>query len=230
MQLAYATVTLLIYARHFGRELLSGGQAGRGVPRTASQKATAVLNYTLTATAPDDPPTAVPSPVVAELPLCADVDVGAEGRCEAQGLDEEDLSVADAEGWELLSKRGAPTALRSRLGADNAGPEAAAERPDTGAGARAAGTAEGPRETPRKQGLRQRGGSYHAGDGSSAAASDTVGSERAERKLEAADAREAAARPIDVLWMCGIFTLQVGPSLCAKSCTFWRGTLIGHLP
>jgi hypothetical protein len=226
VQLAYATVTLLIYARHFGRELLSGGQAGRGMPRTASQKAAAVLNYTLTATGPDDPHTAVPLPVVAELPQRADVDVGAEGRCEAQGLDEEDLSVADAEGWELLSKRGAPAASRSRLGADNAGPEAAAVRPDTGAGARAAGAAEGPRETPRKQGLRQRGGSHHAGEGTSAAASDTVGSERgAERKLEAAVAREAAARPIYVLWMCGIFTLQVGLHLLAWNFD-WASPLI----
>ncbi len=210
LQLAYAAVTLLVYAWHFGWELLSccGGQAGRTAARTASQKAAAVLDYSLAATAPDDPPTDVPPPVAAELPTraaAADADVS---RCEDEGAYEDDLSVEQgAEGWELLSKRSAPDIDHAGVAHAELAATKARLSGSSGAGKDVKG---------RHQGLRQRG----AGKGSSstheeppASASGAGGPQQGPGgKGEADDASKDSSKPlrqVDVLWMCAIFTLQV---------------------
>lgn len=230
-QLAYAAVSLAVYGRHFAPEVLSscGGQAGSRAPQTAPGKAAAVLDHSLAATAPNDPPSSIPPPAIAGLPAgnsasAADSPVV---HSEAGGDEslEEDVSVeqdeADSDGWELLSKRAAGTAgqateVHSGTVADGAQSFAAAERLRAELRPEEAGEASGA-ERNRQQGLRRRGASQQqVGEGITKAEEEIVGSNvggaRGDKKTEAAGECDAAPGPLsrmDVIWMCGVFTLQV---------------------
>lgn len=242
LQLAYAAVTLLVYGRHFGRELLSScsGEAGGAMAPSAAAKAAALLDLSLTAAAPDDPPTGVPGPAIAELaaelvvrPAQPPAQPGQAGPAAQAGGEfphggespgEGDLSVeqgeSDAEGWELLSKRMAtppagPSAhpwparrlTRAATAAAAAQPKAAADAPEAGVS-----EAEG-----LHMGLRHRGsrlaGEVPSGAAKSSTEADVDGSsqEEADAKIEDKAAEEAgrSLTRLEVIWMCGIFTLQV---------------------
>ncbi|BDA46912.1 probable protein RFT1 homolog [Coccomyxa sp. Obi] len=225
-QLAYAAVTLLVYGRHFAPEVLSScsGQAGGRAPQTAPGKAAAVLGYSLAATAPDDPPSNIPPPLIAELP--AGSPSAADGPAlqsvgDGNESPDKDVSVeqddADADGWELLSKRAADTAeqateLHDGSAADCTQSVAAAGRFRAELREKEAGITSAERS--QQEGLRRRGTSRHAGEGITKAEEEDVGSNVGGAqgdKTEAAGGYEATAGPLsrmDVIWICGVFTLQ----------------------
>ena len=240
-QLAYAAVTLLVYGRHFAPEFLSscGGQEGGRAPQTAPGKAAAVLDHSLAAAAPDDPPSNIPPPAIAGLPTCsASAADGPALHSEAGGDEspDDDVSVeqgeADADGWELLSKRARSTAeqvtgLHGGTAAQGVQSEASGERlmPESGAEGAGAGSYA---ERSRQHVLRRRGASQQVGERSHKAEEEDLGSSMGAAhgdNNEAANGFDTAAGPLtrmDVIWMCGVFTLQVCQPCRTLHCGAWH--------
>jgi hypothetical protein len=167
-QVAYALTLLLAYGKHFVPELLdwSTSQTASRLPRTSSEKAAAVLDYSLTAEAPDDPPMPIQGPIIEEFGQGALL----AGACRSSaGGSREDLererateAEANADEWELLSSgAGSSGAEVGMLASSSAsGEDDLVAAPDgqplvvAAASAQAEGSGEGA-----EQGLRRR----HAG-------------------------------------------------------------------